>query len=107
MKTNEVTNLWIGTGCAPLRLPRFRTSVHVVSVDPILILRGEGKEEKLSAKLSCARRAIATRTHPEFSFFDHSAVFHDVINRNEKVMVLEMRVKKVLFAGCQHFTLQK
>ena len=100
MNTNEMTNLWIGTGCAPLRLPRFRTSVHVVPVDPILILRGEGKEEKLSVKLSCAQRVIATHTHPEFSFFDHPAVFHDVINRNEKVMVLEMRVEKVLFAGC-------
>ena len=67
----------------------------------------EKKEKPFSKTVVCAACPIATRTHPEFPFFDHPAVFHDVIDRNEKVMVLKMRVKKVLFAGCQHFTLQK
>jgi hypothetical protein len=71
-----MAHLWIGTRRAPLRLPRLRTSVHVVSVNPILIL-----QEKLTAEFQ--------RFDLEWHVFTHAVKrVHAIITYSPKVCVL-------------------
>jgi|AntAceMinimDraft_1070359.scaffolds.fasta_scaffold01245_11 hypothetical protein len=95
--TRHAANLRIGTRHAPLRLPRFRTSIHMIPMDPILILQKTARCNIVlssvlmaRARLNCWAHSLCT--HPKLAFFDHPTVFHNVINRYEEVTILEMSV---------------